>query len=145
MSLTWDARFLALAYLIAQWSKDPSTQVGCVIVRPDRTIASSGFNGFPRGVKDHPDRLNDRETKLAMVVHAEANAVLTAHERLDGCTAYVTSHPCSSCAGILIQAGIERVVAPPASAKMIANWGPSLTTANLMLAEAGVSLDLIGG
>lgn len=45
----WDARFLDLAVFIGDWSKDPSTKVGAVLVRPDRTIAGLGFNGFPRG------------------------------------------------------------------------------------------------
>ena len=44
----WDQRFIALADHIGQWSKDPSTQQGAVIVRPDKTIAATGFNGFPR-------------------------------------------------------------------------------------------------
>ena len=40
----WDVRFLELAKQIASWSKDPSTQVGCVVVGPDREIRSTGFN-----------------------------------------------------------------------------------------------------
>ena len=43
----WDARFLDLAVYVADWSKDPSTKVGAVLVRPDRTIAALGFNRFP--------------------------------------------------------------------------------------------------
>lgn len=45
----WDERFIELARLVATWSKDPSTKVGAVIVRPYRTVASVGFNGFARG------------------------------------------------------------------------------------------------
>ncbi|HIF04044.1 MAG TPA: CMP deaminase, partial [Candidatus Poseidoniales archaeon] len=52
MSEKWDRRFLALAEHIAGWSKDPSTQVGCVVVGVDREIRSTGFNGFPRGIAD---------------------------------------------------------------------------------------------
>ena len=52
----WDRRFLALAEHVADWSKDPSTKTGAVIVRPDRTIASMGYNGFPRGMADTDDR-----------------------------------------------------------------------------------------
>ncbi|MEC8672013.1 MAG: CMP deaminase, partial [Candidatus Thermoplasmatota archaeon] len=44
----WDQRFLELAKQISTWSKDPSTQVGCVVVGPDREIRSTGFNGLPR-------------------------------------------------------------------------------------------------
>src|SRR4051812_17995840 len=95
----WHHRFLSLAQHVAGWSKDPSTQTGCVIVRPDRTVASMGYNGFPRRVHDGYHRYNDRPTKYAMVVHAEANAILHAHDDLTGCTAYVYPWPpCSSCA-----------------------------------------------
>ena len=59
----WDERFIELARLVAAWSKDPSTKVGAVIVRPDRTVASVGFNGFARGVDDTEERLNDRALK----------------------------------------------------------------------------------
>lgn len=108
----WDARYLDLAQHVAGWSRDPSTKVGAVVVRPDKTIASMGFNGFPRGVLDD-ERLNDREVKLRMILHAEQNAILSAHERLAECTVYVwPMPPCSHCAAVLIQAGIKRVVAP---------------------------------
>ena len=48
----WDDRFLSLAALVAGWSKDPSTQVGCVIVDPDRRVRGMGYNGFPAGIAD---------------------------------------------------------------------------------------------
>ena len=136
----WDERFLQLAQHIAQWSKDPSTKVGAVIVRPNRTIASVGYNGFPRGVNDD-ERLNDRPYKYAMTVHAEANAILSANERLDGCTLYVTPlSPCSSCASILIQSGIKRVVAyMPYQPE---HWADSFAIARTMLDEAGVHWEI---
>lgn len=140
----WDSRFISLAAHVAGWSKDPSTQTGCVIVRPDRSVASVGYNGFPRGVEDIPKRLSDRTTKYAMVVHAETNAVLSAYERLDGCTVYVHPWPpCSSCAGILIQAGIKRVVAPSPTAEQLERWGDSFAIAATMFDEALVTLDLV--
>ena len=136
----WDERFLQLAQHIAQWSKDPSTKVGAVIVRPNRTIASVGYNGFPRGVNDD-ERLNDRPYKYAMTVHAEANAILSANERLDGCTLYVTPlSPCSSCASILIQSGIKRVVAyMPHQPE---HWADSFAIARTMLDEAGIEWEI---
>jgi len=136
----WDERFLQLAQHIAQWSKDPSTKVGAVIVRPNRTIASVGYNGFPRGVNDD-ERLNDRPYKYAMTVHAEANAILSANERLDGCTLYVTPlSPCSSCASILIQSGIKRIVAyMPHQPE---HWADSFAIARTMLDEAGVRWEI---
>jgi dCMP deaminase len=106
----WHDRFFDMARMVGSWSKDPSTQVGTVIVRPDRTIASVGYNGFPRGVEDTPHKLEDRAAKYLRTVHAEANAILSAREPLHGCTLYVTPlHPCANCAGLIIQAGIVSV------------------------------------
>ena len=103
----WHKRFFDLADLVGSWSKDPSTKVGAVIVRPDRTIASVGYNGFPRGVEDV---YTTREAKLLRTVHAEANAILAAQESLRGYTLYVTPlHPCANCAAFIIQSGIKEV------------------------------------
>ena len=108
----WDHRFLAMADLVAGWSKDPSTRVGAVIVRPDKTVCSVGFNGFPRYVDDSDAAYLDRTTKYKQVKHAEENAILFANEPLLGYTLYVTPLlPCSLCAGDIIQKGIRRVVA----------------------------------
>jgi dCMP deaminase len=113
MSAKWDERFLALAEHVAQWSKDPSKKVGAVVVRPDRTMASIGFNGLPRGVSDSAERYEDRALKYPMIVHAELNAVLTAAEPLTGYTIYAALFPCNECAKAIIQAGIARVVTRP--------------------------------
>lgn len=143
--MTWDARFLRLAEHIAGWSKDPSTKVGAAIVRPDKTIASVGFNGFPRGVSDDT-RLDDREFKLGIVVHAELNALLHAREPLAGCTLYVwPCQPCSGCAAAIIQAGITRVVAPIADVATAERWRESFERSALILSEAKVQLDLLTG
>lgn len=107
----WDGRFLGLAEQVATWSKDPSTKVGAVITRRDNTVASLGYNGFPRHVDDSPELYADRPTKLMRTVHAELNAILTAREPLTNCTLYVTPLcPCSTCAAAIIQSGIHRVV-----------------------------------
>jgi dCMP deaminase len=138
----WDQRFVDLAAHVARWSKDPSTQTGCVVVREDRTIATVGYNGLPRGVADTSARLSDRAVKYAMVVHAEPNALLAAREPLHGCTAYVYPWPpCSSCAAMLIQAGVIRVVAPAPTAEQRERWGASFALADEMYAEAGVLLE----
>lgn len=114
-SIKWDERFLSMAQLISKWSKDPRTKVGAVIVRPDRTVASLGYNGFPRGIEDHNHRLDDPETKNSLVVHAEMNAILHSSESLKGYTIYCWvptfySPTCDRCAASIIQAGIVRVV-----------------------------------
>ena len=111
----WDKRFLKLAKHISEWSKDPSTKVGCVVVGPDRELRSTGFNGLPRGIEDNEERLNNREIKYPLICHAEENAIMHAARigiSLKGCTAYVTWPPCTRCARSLIQAGVSTIVYP---------------------------------
>ena len=140
MTTNWDARFVRLALHIAQWSKDPSTQVGCVVVGPDREIRSTGFNGFPRGIDDSLERLNDREQKYPLVCHAEENAIMHAARvgvSLKGCTAFVTWPPCTRCARSLIQAGIFDI-AYPAGLEIPDRWRADFDISSRMLGEAGV-------
>lgn len=142
MSEKWDKRFLALATHIAGWSKDPSTQVGCVVVGPDREIRSTGFNGFPRGIEDSIARLENRELKYPLICHAEENAIMHAARigiSLKGCTAYVTWPPCSRCARSLIQAGVDEVVYPSES-EIPERWGDDFEIATSMMNEAGLAV-----
>jgi len=137
----WDKRFLSLAQHIANWSKDPSTQVGAVIAHPsNRRIVSTGFNGFPAGVEDTAERLETREVKYEMVVHAEQNALLFAGAAAEGCTLYVTPlPPCARCAVLIIQAGIQRVVCPaPDMGKE--PWATQSRISEETFGEAGVKL-----
>ena len=83
----WDLRFLEMSELVSSWSKDPSTKVGSVIVDNDRRVISLGYNGFPKGVADN-DRLNDREEKYKIVVHAERNALLFANTDVKNCSIF---------------------------------------------------------
>jgi dCMP deaminase len=110
----WDARFMKLARDISGWSKDPSSKIGAVIVDDERRILSTGYNGFPRGVEDTEERLNDREQKYPRIVHAEANALLSALYNgvsVKGATLYVWGLPvCSECTKLVIQSGIKRIV-----------------------------------
>lgn len=105
----WDVRFLQMAAFVATWSKDPSTQVGAVVTDSFNRIVSLGYNGFPRGAADD-HRLNIRQEKYKIVIHAEENAILNATGSVDGCSIFVTHPPCLHCCGILKQAGISRVV-----------------------------------
>ena len=140
MPTKWDHRFIELAKHIAQWSKDPSTKVGCVVVGEDREIRSTGFNGFPRGISDDAERLSSRDTKYPLICHAEENAIMHAARigvSLKGSTAYVTWPPCSRCARSLIQAGIKEIVYPKTDA-IPERWIDDFNTSNGMLEEAGV-------
>jgi dCMP deaminase len=141
MSSKWDTRFLDLALHISGWSKDPSTQVGCVVVGPDREIRSTGFNGFPRGIDDTIERLEDRSQKYPMICHAEENAIMHAARigiSLKDCTAYVTWPPCSRCARSLIQAGVSEIVYPEDS-EIPERWHDDFAIATRMFNEAGIS------
>jgi dCMP deaminase len=138
----WDQRFLDLAKHISAWSKDPSTQVGAVIVRPNRTIVSVGYNGFPRKVRDEGALYQDRAVKLLRTVHAEANAILTASQSVKGCTLYVSPlHPCANCTGIIIQAGIARVVAYMPTKPHA--WEENFAVAQQMFDEARVPVQIV--
>ena len=139
---TWNKRFLSLAEHIASWSKDPSSQIGAVIVDSNRRIVSMGYNGFPRGVHDTSERLNNREIKYKMVLHAEENAILFAKQNLDGCSLYVTKMPpCSHCAALIIQSGIKHVYAP--AVEIPERWRESVALTRQMFKEGGVELNFI--
>ncbi len=136
----WDLRFLELADHIAQWSKDPRTKVGAVIVDAKKRVVSIGYNGFPRGVDDTPARYEDRPTKHLFVAHAERNALDNAPLMVDGCTIYVPLLPCNECAKSIIQKGITRVVTYKVKRDGTGfNWDITLK----MFKEAGITLDLI--
>jgi dCMP deaminase len=135
----WDIRFIQLAHLVKEWSKDPSTKCGCVLVR-DRRILATGYNGLPAGLSDDLSLLNNREYKLNVVIHAEKNAIFNAAKNgasTEGAIAYVNFHPCSQCASALIQAGVVRVICPnPNTAPE--RWLSNFLVARDLLFEAGV-------
>lgn len=138
----WQKRFFELARLVSTWSKDPSSQVGAVIVDDKKRIVSVGFNGFPIGVNDSQERLNTREIKYELIVHAEANAILTARNNVSGCTIYVYPYlPCSRCAGAIIQSSIKRVVVE--DRPIPERWLENFTLAKQILTEAGVQVDIV--
>lgn len=140
----WDVRFLELAKHVAAWSKDPSTRTGAAVVDEKRRVVSLGYNGFPRGVADTGERLDDRNVKYKMVVHAEANAVLFAARPLAGCSLYSWPfQPCSACAALIIQTGVSRCVAPLMPERLADRWREDCAVAAGMLCEAGVALDVV--
>lgn len=116
---SWDSYFMGMGVLTASRSKDPNTQVGCVLVGKDHRILATGYNGSPNSLDDsdipweiryHEDPLN---TKYPWVIHAEANAVFNAARQgisVLGSTAYVTLFPCGECAKTLVQSGVLKVV-----------------------------------
>jgi len=138
----WDERFIRIAYEVASWSKDPGTKVGAVLVS-DRRIIATGYNGFPQNISDFPARYDDRETKLALTVHAEVNSILNAAKngaQTNASTLYVTFPPCVSCSSAVIQAGVTRVVRPHLSTAP-ERWIDSFSRGGRLMVEAGVLVE----
>ena len=132
----WSQRFLDLAEHVGEWSHDPRTQVGAVIVDDHKRVVSMGYNGFPRGVADKEDRYNDRPTKHLFVCHAERNALDNAPLSVEGCTMYVPLLPCNECAKSIIQHGIAKVISYKSNREDTFNWDIT----RIMFQEAGVLL-----
>jgi dCMP deaminase len=110
---SWDQYYLEICKVVAARSKDPNTQIGCVIVGPNHEIRSTGDNSFPRGIRDDvPERLV-RPTKYLWIEHAERNGICNAARAgtaTESCTIYVEIMPCMDCARAIVQAGIIEVV-----------------------------------
>lgn len=136
---------MELAGFVAGWSKDRSRQVGCVIVAPDNSLRSIGFNGFPRGLNDDHDERHERPAKYFWTEHAERNAIYAAARNgvaLAGCTMYLPWFPCVDCARAIVQAGIVELVSlEPDFADT--QWGEGFRISVDLLEEAGLAVRFI--
>jgi len=143
----WHRRFLSMAELVSTWSKD-STKVGAVIVDPDnRHVRGIGFNGFPKGVVDFPDRYENRDTKLELIIHAEVNAIMNSNGPVNGCVLYVspafaTPIVCPDCAKIVCQSGIKHLV-QYAPEKLNETWQKRAEFTKLMFLEVGIDIIIL--
>ncbi len=133
------AKVLALTY-----SLDPSTKTGAIIAGSDGSIVGDGYNRFAWGVAGSPLRYANRDLKIACILHCEEVALFQAWGKdLTGCTLYTWPFmSCAKCAGLVIEAGIKRCVAPIFPAGM-ERWKASMDLAVLQFNEAGVELCLI--
>lgn len=137
----WDFRFLDQAKLVSTWSKDPSTQTGAVIVAPNGSVVSQGFNGFPSKMRDVPELYANREEKYSRIIHCEMNAAMYAKRDLTGCTLY--TYPfisCDRCFVHMLQWGVTRFVAPKANADQLTRWGPAFERVRNYARVTGVEL-----
>lgn len=140
--MNWHEYLMGFALHAALKSKD-DTQVGAALVGPNREVRLTGFNGPPRGVHDTADR-RERPRKYLFASHAEQNVIAFAARqgiRTEGCTMYVTHHPCSACARSIIQAGIRCVIVGPGKTSMPEE---EFAAAGWMFSEAGVEVDSDG-
>ena len=120
MRKDWDEYFMDFAILAASRSGCLSRQVGCVIVKDNRVIAT-GYNAAPAGIKECSSRGHclrqgcPSGTNLGqcLAVHAEQNAITQCAKygvSCDGATMYVTTQPCTSCIKMIINSGIKSIV-----------------------------------
>ena len=107
-----DIKFLKLAKYVSEWSKDPSTKTGAVLVDPQGNVVALDCNRTPHGL-DQSVILGDRETKLKHMIHCEKAAGNTAGNRARGCKLYTYPFMCCSlCAAHMSDLGIVANIAP---------------------------------
>lgn len=139
-AISWDECFMRMAHVIAERSKDPSTQVGAVVVDQDNVVVGVGYNGWPRGIDNDAlpwEREGDfEETKYAYVCHAEENAIYNSNAKTKGCKIYCVHFPCNECTKTIIQTGIKEIIYE--SDKLIDTMG--VKTARVMLELTGVKV-----
>lgn len=127
---------------INSWSKDPSTKVSAAIFNGKYPICAS-YNGFPPGVHDTVERLTDREVKYKLVQHAEANSISTCARlgiKTEGMTMAVSLFPCSSCAGMIISAGIKEVITLKPVGDILTRWEKDFQISRTLFSEAGINV-----
>lgn len=143
--MEWDTYLIGFAEHAAKKSKD-STQVGAVLVGPNREVRLTGFNGPPIGVKESDER-RERPTKYLFASHAEANVLAFAARSgipTDGCSLYVTHPPCAACSRTIIQAGIKCVAIGEGLLSAAGGWEADILASREMFAEAGVKVKTLG-
>ena len=115
----WDRYFLDLCEAIAKRATCDRGRCGCVIVKNKR-IMTTGYVGAPAGLP-HCDEVGHDMRKMIdyngnitqRTLHAEQNAIIQAARfgiPLEGTTLYCKMTPCRTCAMMIINAGIKRVV-----------------------------------
>ena len=119
---TWDEYFMEMAELTAKRSTCSRRQVGAVIVRDNRAVAT-GYNGAPRGLAHCEEKggclrqkmniPSGQRHELCRALHAEQNAIISAASMgnaIENGTIYITHQPCVICAKMIVNAGIKRIV-----------------------------------
>ncbi|MHA1167981.1 MAG: deoxycytidylate deaminase [Candidatus Hodarchaeales archaeon] len=118
---SWDENFSQIAKIVAKRSTCLRRNIGSALVK-DRQILATGYNGAPRGMphcldigclRDELNIPSGTRLEVCRAVHGEINAIIQCASHgvvTKGSTLSVTAHPCKICAGIIINAGITRVV-----------------------------------
>jgi dCMP deaminase len=132
---SWDEYFMNIARAVASRSTCSRRSVGALVVK-DKRILATGYNGAPAGLRhcDHANGADMRDGHCARSTHAEQNAIVQAAKHgtsIDGADVYCTDQPCLTCAKLLVNAGVRRVV-------FDGEYPDELAVA--MFAEAGIEL-----
>ena len=118
--ISWDEYFMQIAHLVSQRSTCIRRNVGAVIVKDKRMLAT-GYNGAPRGlahcleigcIRDRLKIPSGQRHELCRGLHAEQNAIIQAAYHgvaVNGAEVYTTLQPCITCAKTLINAGVVAV------------------------------------
>lgn len=141
--MKWINHFINLAEVVSTMSKDPNHKIGAVIVDKNNRIVSTGFNGFAKGINDTDERLNDKEIKRLLMLHAEENAILYAKQDLTDCSIYIYGYPpCVHCTSIIIQSGIKTIYYKNSNTRNTVSdyWKANLEMAQQLAKEAGVEV-----
>ncbi len=146
--LTWDEYFAQLTLLTAKKSEDESTKCGAIIVTPTNEILSTGYNGFPRGIKNTPER-QERPIKYKYFEHSERNAIYNAARngiKTLRAKMWITGIPCADCARSIIQAGIVEAICLKGAhqdSDFEARWKESTDFTRQLFEEAGIILRIV--
>ena len=147
--MNWDEYFYGILLAVRKKSKYPSTKVACIIVGEDNEVRSIGFNGFPRGVEDDPEKVPERyerPEKYVWFEHGERNAIYNAARMgtpLNGCRLYVTGYPCTDCARAIIQVGIKEIIIGDLDSEgFLERWKDQIERSTTMFEEAGIKVRL---
>lgn len=118
---SWDKYFMAIARLVSERSTCLRRQVGAVIVK-DKRIIATGYNGAPSGLR-HCNEAGCLRQKLKIPagerqeicrgLHAEQNAIIQSAKygiAIADSVLYSTHQPCVTCAKMIINAGIKKVI-----------------------------------
>lgn len=143
-NISWDEYYMLQAKAAILKSKDPSTQVGCVLVDEDNIEISKGFNGMIRKSKENR-MWEPRNIKLLCVIHAEMNALLHSKRSLKGATAYITHGPCENCLKHLAQAGVKRFVYEDASIMRNRGTNDQKEAIQIIMEDANIEVISITG
>lgn len=104
---SWALWALDLASVVATRSEDPYLQVGAVVLRPDNSVASVGYNGAPPGVELD---WSDRDERRPYVIHAEVNALrYVRKDEVAGGLLATTHIPCLQCLPVIASYGLDVV------------------------------------